>query len=189
MLAHHVLLWAQTSQAYKVLARISTFELSDENGEKSILGLWHKQNFEHGCAEHIGTGGPVPAQLPEKWSKAKEFADLDLWNALKQWDENYMRHFAIDGPGGEAVVEVHVTANRRGFKLVTNRGREGEFGEAGRKEEEDWEVVKAGEGEVVVGLSMCFGNLGGWSETAKMWSHWGLWDLGVVVAKADDERV
>lgn len=127
----------------------------------------------------------MPAQLPEAWSIAKEFHDLDLWEKKKTYEEN-MRHFEIDGAGGERVVEVRVTQDRRSFILVTNRGREGAFGEDG--EGREWNVKKAEEGEVIVGLTVCFGRLGGWSQSAKMWSHWGMCDLGVVIAKGEAEE-
>jgi hypothetical protein len=38
---------------------------------------------------------------------------------------------------------------------------------------------------VIVGLSACFGNLGGWSESVGMWSHWGLCNVGVLVARGE----
>jgi hypothetical protein len=45
--------------------------------------------------------------------------------------------------------------------------------------------VKAGEGEVVVGLTACFGRLGGWSARTGLWSHWGLSEVGVIFGKRD----
>lgn len=121
----------------------------------------------------------------EKWNQVAEFQDLDLWNNKKRWEEESMRHFEIDGPGGERVVEVRVTMDRKSVKVVTNLGREGVFGE---EEGKEWDVLKAGEGEVIVGLSMCFGRLGGWSEGAKMWSHFGACDFGIVIAKGESEE-
>ena len=97
-----------------------------------------------------------------------------------------MRNFEIDGPGGERVVEVRVTMDRRSVKLVTSKGREGVFGEDA-VEGKEWDVLKVEEGEVIVGLSVCVGRLGGGSEGAKMWSHFGASDFGIVVAKGEKE--
>jgi len=183
MLPYQTTLWAKDSSSYRLLRRISTLELADENGKSSILGMFLKKTHRSGTEERIdiGTGGPVPAQLGLKWENARSIKDLDIWNAGKTWDEESMRHFEIDGPGGEVVMEVHVACNRRGFKLVTSKGREGCFGEF--DDGDGGEVVRAGDGEMVVGLSVCFGNLGGWSARAGTWSHWGMWDFGVVVSK------
>lgn len=124
--------------------------------------------------------------MMEKWSQVPDFQTLDLWNQKKDWEEDCMAHFDIDGPGGERVVEVHVTMDRRSVRLVTSQGREGMFGEDNVQGKE-WDVIKAGEKEVIVGLSVCFGQLGGWSEGAKMWSHFGACDFGVVVARGESE--
>lgn len=125
----------------------------------------------------------MPAQLATAWQKALKFEDLDLWNKKTQWEEEHMRHLDIDGPGGERVVQVRVSKDRRSFVLVTDRGREGAFGEKSAGKE--WEIKKAGDGETIAGLTACFGRLSGWSQSAKMWSHWGLCDLGVIMGKVE----
>jgi len=184
MLPYQLHLWAEHNN-HKYLQRIMTFEIADENGKASILGLTHKTTHAYGGQDTMGNAGPVPAQMGERWKKAKSTNELELWKRGPQtWDENYTKHFDIDGPGGEVVREVHVTSNRRGFKLVTNWGREGLFGET--EGVNSWEVRKARKGKVVVGLTACFGHLGGWSEGAQAWSHFGLWDLGVVVAVMEE---
>lgn len=115
---------------------------------------------------------------------------LGLWDKVKAWDERFMAYFDIDGPGGEVVCEVHVTRDRRAVRLVSSWGREGEFGDVGEGGGDgEWDIRKAGEGEVVVGLSGCFGRLGCWSEGARRWSHWGMSDVGVVAARTGDARV
>lgn len=137
-----------------------------------------------GSPGHIGTRGPVPAQMGEKRESEMGY---DLHESLKPWEEGCMRHFDVDGPGGEVVVEVHVTRDRRGFKLVTDRQRVGTFGEW--QDGELGDVVKAPPGQIIQGLTACFGNLGGWSEKEKRWSHWGLWDLGVIVTRGEGKKI
>jgi hypothetical protein len=187
MLPHHIICWAQTPTSYSVLQRICFLQVRDDHG-LSILGIWQKTTNKYGSAEHIGTAGPVPAQLPDEWARVGDVKSLGLWDKVKSWDERFMAYFEIDGPGGEVVCEVHVTRDRRAVRLVSSWGREGVFGDVGEGVRE-WDVKRAGEGEVVVGLSACFGRLRGWSEGARRWSHWGLSDVGVVVARTGDARV
>jgi hypothetical protein len=164
---------------------ISALQIPDENSTASIIGVEviERNYFKYHTGYAIGHPGPVPHQLPTKWQTAKSQDELDLWSKKKSWDEDSMRHFEIDGYGGERVVEVHVSKDHRSFQLVTNRGREGLFGED--REQNGWHVKRAEEGEMIVGLSACFGTLGGWSQSAKAWSHWGLCNLGVLVARGE----
>jgi hypothetical protein len=84
----------------------------------------------------------------------------------------------------ESITEVHVEQQYRALKLVTRTGQVGYFGEPDRH---DWFVRKAVPGERFVGISTCFGALGGWSESAKMWSHWKLSRVGVLFERVDGE--
>jgi len=117
------------------LHRISTIQMPDEHSNESIIGLaafqpdtrWNPSGApraKHGHEWHIGSKGPVPAMISKKWAEVKTFDDLKLWDNVETYAEEYMRHFDIDGAGGEVVAEVHVTKNRRSLRLVTNRGRE-----------------------------------------------------------------
>ncbi|KAH5253954.1 hypothetical protein HBI71_143270 [Parastagonospora nodorum] len=195
-LPHSVLLFAaQDPSGYSRLQRISAIQIPDEHSNESIIGLaafqpdtrWNPPGVpraKHGHNWHIGSKGPVSAMMGEKWSEVETFEDLKLWDSIEHYAEEYMRHFDIDGAGGEVVVEVHVTKDRRSLRLVTNRRREGQFGE--KSEGKEWEDGKvAGEGEMIIGVTACFGRLSGWSPTAKMWSHWGMTDLGVVLTKTE----
>jgi hypothetical protein len=170
MVQHAIHLWPKKPTGP---IKISVLQIADEHSAASILGVGE-----------TGTGGPVPAQLGEEWRIVTKYEDMNLWNRKKKWEEDDTVHFEMDAPGGEHVVEVHVSKDRGAFKLVTNRGREGVFGDGKGRE---WDVRKAGEEEVIAGLSMCFGRPGGWSEGMNIWSHWGLSDVGVVLAKVDAE--
>lgn len=175
--------------------RISAIQIPDEHSNESIIGLaafqldkkWNPSGApraKHGHEWHVGSKGPVPAMLSKKWAEVETLEALNLWGRVETYAEEYMRHFDIDGAGGEIVAEVHVTKDRRSLRLVTNRGREGQFGE--KSEGKEWENGKvAEEGELIIGVTACFGRLSGWSPTAKMWSHWGMTDLGVVLAKTE----
>ncbi|KAH7092485.1 hypothetical protein FB567DRAFT_588761 [Paraphoma chrysanthemicola] len=193
LIPHHIICWSQQPSSYTSLRQICFLQIPDEHGT-SVIGIWQKTNHKYGSAEHIGAGGPVHAMLGDEWihNGDEKNGKLDLYEKAKYWEKRFMTYFDIDGAAGEVVSEVHVTRDRRCIRLITNRGREGIFGDTisgsnggdnldpGHRE---WDVKKAEEGEVIVGLSACFGRLGGWSPTAKRWSHWGLSDLGVLVAR------
>lgn len=187
LLPHAILTWAHRHSDYKVLTRISALQIPDEYSKQSVIGMHIMKSHTAWVTTEIGEHGPVPAQLADEWAQAKEIGDLDLWNKKKPWEEEQLRHFAIDGQNGERVVEVWASRDRKTFKLVTNLGREGIFGEDA-VDGKEWDVKRAEEGEVIVGLSVCFGRLGGWSQSAKMWSHWGMSDVGVVVASGEREE-
>ncbi|CAO2649834.1 Nn.00g011260.m01.CDS01 [Neocucurbitaria sp. VM-36] len=189
MLPNQVLLWAESPSLYQYLARISCFQVVGgqvQGGSNSkprdvpdILGIWPGKTFIHGKAAHVGTGGPVPAQSPLFASCANP-SELDLHSKFHAFEEANMSHFAVDGANGEIVTEVHVSDDVKAMKLVTNWGRECYWGEGERGE---WHVKRAGEGEVIVGLSCAFGRLSGWSWSAKMYSHWKLSGVGVVTMR------
>jgi hypothetical protein len=187
MLSHTMLTWAEPLRKYGDLEAISTLQIPDENSKASIIGMLVTQHHTLGnTGPAIGNPGPVAGQLSSAWQKVQTFLGLDIYKQKKRWDEGSMHHFPIDGKGGERVVEVHVSHDHRSFIIVTDRGREGVFGPAG--EGTQWHVKKAEQGEVIVGLTACFGTLGGWSSSAKSWSHFALCHLGVVVARGERER-
>lgn len=126
----------------------------------------------------------MPAQHAD-WLKVQDASELKIHKSLKPFEEADMSHFAIDGPGGEVVTEVHMSNDMNAIKLRTNRERECYWGEGNKT---DWVIKHAAEGEVIVGLSCCFGRLGGWSWSAKKYSHWQLSDVGVVTMKMDSEK-
>ncbi|KAH8723762.1 hypothetical protein GQ44DRAFT_740757 [Phaeosphaeriaceae sp. PMI808] len=172
MIPHSFMLWAPTFNEYKFLTRISMLQVCDESGHIQIIGIQHEQTRRHGSVGHIGESGPVPAQMRVDWAEAKSYEEFKIWEKLEPWEEDYMRHFDIDGPGGEVVSEVHVTSDRRGVKFITNLGREGAFAD----------------GKMIAGVSACFGRLEGWSQSAKRWSHWALNDLGVVIMELPEQK-
>jgi hypothetical protein len=186
LLPHAILTWADPAPDYKFLTGIFALQIPDEYGAQSIIGMHIMRSHTNWVTTEIGNHGPVPAQMPEEWAQAKEFNDLDLWNKRKSWEEERMRRFEIDGKGGERVVEVGFSKDSRTIRLVTNFRREGVFGED-VGEGTEWDVKRAEDGEQIVGLSVCFGQLGGWSESAKMWSHWGMSDVGVMIARGEKE--
>jgi hypothetical protein len=185
MQTHQILVWAENPSVYKVLVRISAFVFEGE-----IVGINFKQQTSFRThLIHIGTGGPVPALLGREWQDAKQSTELDMHKKKVAWEEEYTQHFDVDGQAGEIVTEVHTTRDRKRFKVVTNLGRVGQFGDIGEGEEVggQWEIVKAEEGELIIGLTACFGRVAGWSEGAKMWSHWCLSGLGVLCMKVGDK--
>ena len=212
MLPHHILLWSETAKELKNLRRVSAFsivagECSNGNGDRwpvpDLLGFtfYRKGTWvaEERAREAVGTFGPVSCQAPEwkeegwysseKWTdehgkpvKPLNTSDLKLNERYPSFDEKYMLHFEVDGDGGEEVTEVNVSQDFRAVKLKTNRGRECYWGEGRRNQ---WYTKVANDEEYIAGLSVCFGKLGGYSWRAKMYSHWKLSELGVVMARRD----
>lgn len=120
----------------------------------------------------------------------------ELWSELlsqnsQQYDPktgasnpSYNKDNIVFPLNNESITEVHIEHQYRALKLVTQSGRVGYFGLPGCK---DWWVRKAVEGEQFVGISTCFGSLGGWSQMAMRWSHWKLSSVGVVFERVDED--
>lgn len=204
MLPHEILLWAETADAYQFLTSIEAFAVVagncvSGNGTWDIpdlIGFRSVSTHRDSTQSFIGNGGPVPSMNGEEWRKGmsrgneddgKQLnpSDLDLHQHFKQWDPAFMQKFEIDGAGGEIVSEVHFSLDCKAIRLVTNLGRQCYWGEERR---EHWLDYVAGEDEVILGLSACFGTLGGWSSSAKMYSHWKVSEIGVVLGKKDGGR-
>ncbi|KAI4639723.1 hypothetical protein J4E93_009077 [Alternaria ventricosa] len=139
----------------------------------------------------VGSRGPVLCQSP-KW--AHDMTE-PLRESLKAaWQDmnktgggphpNQLQNTVTFPLNQEDITEVHVEQQYRALKLVTQSGRVGYFGEPDMR---DWFVRKAVGGEQIVGISACFGALGGWSESARMWSHLKLSRVGVVFERVDGE--
>ncbi|KAF2702894.1 hypothetical protein K504DRAFT_463925 [Pleomassaria siparia CBS 279.74] len=190
MLPHEILLWAESPAQYQYLNRISCFEVVSgkcTNHEESwdipdIVGIWPGKTHKSGLAAHIGSSGPVPCQHPD-FETCQNPSELKLNQTFKRFEEANMRHFAIDGPGGEVVSEVHVSDGMRAIKLFTNRGRECYWGLEGCM---NWQIKRAEKGEFILGLSCSFGTLSGWSQVARVYSHWRLSNLGVITVRTDE---
>jgi hypothetical protein len=185
MLSHTVLEFVEHVNQYHKFIGLSTLQVSDENSTATIIGMFANHKIIHGNGGPvIGVSEPRYVYPPSEWWTVRML--YALYSRIKScvWDRHYVRHFEIDGKGGERVVEVHVTDDHRSIKVVTNRGRECVFGEGGDGKE--WHVKKAANGEVIVGLSACFGDLGGWSEKMGMWRHWGLCNVGVLVEREEE---
>ncbi|OAL57354.1 hypothetical protein IQ07DRAFT_528128 [Pyrenochaeta sp. DS3sAY3a] len=172
-----ILLWTESPENYIYLARLSCLQIVSD-----IVGIVPTKTHKYGAAAHVGTGGPVPAQF-SKWAAVTGPRDLKMHDFLKPWAEKNMLHFDIDGPGGEVVSEVHVSQGVEAVRLVTNRGRSCVWGK--QREWDEWDVNRAADDEVIVGLSCAFGRLGGRSTKAMMYSHWALSEVGVVTMKKD----
>lgn len=208
MLSHDLLLWGESTEALRRLRRISVFNIvagycSSGSGERwpipDLLGFAYFIEGNEESSKYVGTFGPVPCQTPEwkeegwysaaKWTaedgkpiKPLNPSDLNLRQKIPHFDEKHMLHFDVDGPEGEEVTEVHVSMDFKAVKLKTNRGKECYWGEERR---DQWHSRIAGDEEYIAGLSVCFGRLGGYSWRAKMYSHWRLSEVGVVLARRD----
>ncbi|KAF2124355.1 hypothetical protein P153DRAFT_390389 [Dothidotthia symphoricarpi CBS 119687] len=198
ILPHQALLWAQRPAEYQSLMRISVLQIPIPTGiapdgtlrtTPDIVAIRPGHNWTFGTPSHIGIQGPVPAQDPA-WNSASSAHDLptprSLHEKFKPFDDAFTQHFAIDGPGGEVVTEVHVSEDVRAFKLRTNREREGHFG--AQNVGGGWAVKKAEEGELVVGLTACFGEASGYGHVARRYSHWRLTEMGVLTVRIDGGR-
>ncbi|KAF2175171.1 hypothetical protein K469DRAFT_743420 [Zopfia rhizophila CBS 207.26] len=173
ILPHHVLLWAKDISELKRMARISAFVVEDgmtttsdgKGGSRSrpfhsVLGM--QVEYERRYWEPPRTIGSGHLPTPE--------CEIDYPRLDKmEWADEHMMHFDIDGPGGEIVTEIHVAHEAIAFKLRTNRGRESHFG---GPEWPDFDVLRAEEGEILVGLVVCFGTHGELSAETESYSYW-----------------
>lgn len=209
ILPHHLLIWSQTAEELKQLRRISAYNIvaghcssgTDRWPVPDLLGFASFREGEERPLGQVGTFGPVPCQAPEwnedgwyasnKWKdedgkpvKPLNPSDLELSTKFQPFDEEHTLHFDVDGPGGEEVTQVHVSTDFKAIKLMTNKGRECYWGEGRRGQ---WFSRVASDEECIVGLSVCFGRLGGYSWRSKMYSHWKVSEVGVVLARRDGE--
>lgn len=201
MLPHEIFLWAETAEKYQSLSAIEAFIVISgqcTSGNETwdipdLIGFRSLGTYRYGHLPCIGNGGPVPSMDIEEWrkgmSRGKEDdgkqlnpSDLNLRENFRQWDPRFMQRFDIDGAGGEIVTEVHVSVDYKAIRLVTNLGRHCYWGEERRGH---WLDYVVGEDEAILGLSVCFGRLGGWSWSAKMYSHWKVSEIGLVLGKKD----
>ncbi|KAF1958078.1 hypothetical protein CC80DRAFT_592526 [Byssothecium circinans] len=191
MLPYQALLWAPTPSAYHDLTAISAFCVNvcvgeyDHYGSElkckavipDIIGL-RAEYVDEGETKYreIGSGGPVPFMTDPKWREGLQQSDegdfsLNPTPNPEPWCAFNTQRFEIDGQRGEVVTSVHVAEDAKAIKLRTNRGRECYWGEV---EQGSWSEMEteSGEGRVIVGLAVCFGELGGWSWKYKGNSHW-----------------
>lgn len=184
----HVGIWAENAAAYKSLQRISCFQPiggtvssgTDTWTVPDIVGLGTGTP-----GSLLGSDGPVSVQCPAWHEMTNPRKDLVSWfmsTKLETFHEDTTEHFLIDGPGGEIVTAVHASVDMKAIKLFTNRGRSYFFGE---KDRPWWLEYQVEEGQMIVGLVGAFGHLGGWSWSAKMYSHWKLSGLGVLTIAED----
>lgn len=202
MVPHTIFLCASTPRSYQYLTAIDMFEVSRgsvmtrRGGEtwysREILGMRLVDSHKHGNPGYVGSAGPVPAMVAE-WRDPDEPemprlqpSSLNMQKTFGPFCSSHTTSFEIDGFGGEIITEVHVSYDCRAIMLVTNFEQECSWGEEGK---EDWHVETAQEGEVICGLVLGFGALGGWSRRAMMWSHWRVSTFGVVYMKDDREPV
>jgi hypothetical protein len=162
VLPHEVLLWAKDKDELKRLTRISAFVVEDG----------HVSSQERTWPVHAVLG--MRAQYEERYWEPKRTIGSGTKSAENEesenddWAEEYLVHFDIDGSGGELVTEIHVADQAKAIKLLTNRGREGYFGEV---EMDHWHVKRPEEGEVLVGMLVCFGTRCGLNWETRKYSH------------------
>jgi hypothetical protein len=192
MMPYDFFQWAMNPDEYKRLTSITCFQPtggSIDNNRGGVLevpdvvGFLAEYTLEQSSPRVAGTGGPVPSQS-ERWNKGivSSRAELNLNEQFQPFDTRSSVRFDIDGPGGEVVTEVHVATDMKAIKLRTNHQRECFFGEDRRS---DWEIKRVGPGEMIVGLRVCFGTVGGWNWRARTYSHWKMSELGVLLSTQD----
>jgi hypothetical protein len=191
MQCYELFQWAHNPNDCKRLTSITCFQpiggqalIGNETFDiPQIVGLKSEYASEQSEQRTVGTGGPVPAQA-KKWHIANTPAELNLSEQFEPWDNDSSVRFDIDGPGGEVVTEVHVSTDGKAIKLRTNRQRECFLGEERRSH---WRIKQAEPGEMIMGLSVCFGSQGGWNWSAKMNSHWAMSGVGALFMTVNSE--
>lgn len=204
MRAHQLLQWGRTPQQLKSLTCINAVQVQGgtiSRGGKPAVPYYDTIGIRPGYPphpslppsvapkpEHVGTIDPVPAMYGmDYWSKQTKWHGLEIYQDFQKFDPRFLKTFTVDGAGGEVINSVAISHSAWSIKLETNRGRSEIFGEV--EDEGDrynWTSYAAKDGEVMVGLSVSFGRLSGWSHGAKMWSHWTVSDLGVMLQKVDE---
>lgn len=200
VLPRQLLHWAPTPELLKNLISISAFQVpgwTDGNGweQCDIVGL--RPDFPArpslfwaaGKPRHIGTCGPVPTQYGiGRWRNALHYPSKEIQADFEDLDPKFVKTMGIDGAGGEVVSKVAVSHDAKSIRLSTNRGRDNVFGYVRETEQEyQWVDYAATKGEVIVGLSVCFGRLSGWSTGVKAFSHWTVREVGVMLQSVDEE--
>jgi hypothetical protein len=148
LVAYENIFWALDCSGLSELMRISAHILSssDRNENSQRLSVRGLLGFR---AEFIEESGE-----PKRYVGA---VDLDESTGdILEWPDEEMEHFDIDGPGGEYIIEIEMaTAEmQKAIKLRINWGREAYFGE--ETMQETWDVQRAPEGEIIIGLAVTF---------------------------------
>lgn len=193
MLPYQVLLWAHEPSAYRNLVAISACcvdvgmdRIYSEDAPKvapvtEIIGL-RAEYLENGIIKYreVGIGGPVPSMTQRSWTdqgQQKEYGDITLHPdpMPTPWSAFNTKRFEIDGQGGEMITQLPYNEEKRGITLRTNRDRESPW------------VIKKGtaeqsidQGQVIVGLAVCFGEKGGGNGEVGAHSHLKLSDATLV---------
>lgn len=204
MRTHELLQWGRTPQQHKSLTCINAVEVQGGTANRhgrhciptyDIIGLrpGYTPHFSLPASigpkpEHVGTIHPVPAMYGIiHWSEQTGWPGSDIYQDFQDFDPRFLKTFTVDGAGGEVIHSVAASQSMGSIRLSTNWGRSKIFG---RVEDEgynyNWVSYEAKDGEVIVGLSVSFGKLSGWSHRAKMSSHWTISDLGVMLQSVDE---
>ena len=178
MLPHHILLWSHHPLYVGCLRRISMNCLpgrsdtkatpptaGEEQQMRGIIGLRH--DWQELPSVHEDSRRPKDHRLPDYFSRSigTQHSSWDQKETLYDGNHKYqkdpyvhetVKHFDIDGEGGEFPTEVHVTTDVRALKLVTNLGRECQWGEEDIPKSE-WCVQKGKEKQPILGLVVVFG--------------------------------
>jgi hypothetical protein len=180
VLPYEVLLWAKEESELKRLTRISA--LSVEGGisrgyrdgretempTHDVLGIRAEYETRYWEPARTVGSGRIPQLVDYKAHRSESTERRDSETEKPDWADEYLVHFDFDGPGGEIITEIHVADEAKAIKLRTNRDRWSYFGEAERN---DWHIVRPEEGEVLVGMVVCFGTASGRNWETKTFGH------------------
>ncbi|ROT42389.1 hypothetical protein SODALDRAFT_326552 [Sodiomyces alkalinus F11] len=154
LLPYHTFRWSQDERDLKRLKRLTAQFIPA--GTVSRPGSDFSFEITHGLC-NMRAEYDV---LPHDARPVARHADIDG----TPFPETDLRHFNIDGPGGERVIAVSAVMSDRvvmGLSLETNFGRKVMW----QTEEDvgsDWQRVTHGEGEYIAGLALCFGKVCGY---------------------------
>jgi hypothetical protein len=170
ILPHYALVWAKDVAELKQIRRISAFVLNDGTPDKLSGGHEERVNYgihgirvefqdEYAEPRTIGCGS-----LPPGFNRDEDSVQVDT----AEWDDSYLQHFDIDGPGGEYITSIHIAEDCKAIRLRTNRQRECYWGEKNRSK---WNVQKLLDGPGVelprdgwlVGIVVVFGTKSHWT--------------------------
>jgi hypothetical protein len=137
-------------------------------------------------SKNIGTYHPVPVHWgARRWKEAQGWHDLESHKRFEELPKRDLdKTFLVDGPGDEVINQVAISQDAHSIKISTNRARSAVFGQVRKKENNyRWGSYAAKDGEIIVGLIVCFGEPEEFNRKANMWSHWAVEHVGVMLQK------
>lgn len=159
LVVHQALLWAKDKQELRSLRRLTGYVVVGGN----VMGMEDGVHYERPVHDLCG----IRADFVPGYTARRRLIGIEKESDESDWSEQHCVHFDVDGQGGEFVNEISYAMHQtpKAIKLRTNRNREVYWGEGNVN---NWQVLQAPKGEVIVGIVMTFAVPSGWAYPAKI---------------------